>query len=148
MRSRSRVSHGPCPIPSATARSEWRARVVWVESDLASRAASSTKAFVGVNENLRRCGPQPVRDVRPHLGDQATLATPVFEKARIVERVHAGLARAKRPGKRLGRPRIALVTEAASGLTVRQAAALWGCSKSTAARRLAAGEAPASIAVA
>jgi DNA invertase Pin-like site-specific DNA recombinase len=80
------------------------------------------------------------------LGIMASFAE--FEKARFVERVHAGLARAKRQGKRLGRPRLALVAPAASGLTVRQAATLWGCSKSTAARRLAAGKAPASVAVA
>jgi DNA invertase Pin-like site-specific DNA recombinase len=65
-----------------------------------------------------------------------------FERARIQERIHAGLARARAQGKRLGRPRVAdLAASAPAGLTVRQAATLWGVSKSTAARRLAAGPA-------
>jgi DNA invertase Pin-like site-specific DNA recombinase len=67
-----------------------------------------------------------------------------FERARIQERIHAGLARARAQGKRIGRPRISpLPTTAPAGLTVRQAAAAWGVSKSTAARRLR-GEAPRS----
>lgn len=56
-----------------------------------------------------------------------------FEKERIRERVMAGLQRARAQGKRLGRPRL---TRASSPLTVRAAAAEWGVSKSTAARRL------------
>ncbi len=36
-----------------------------------------------------------------------------FERAMIQERVHAGLARARREGKRLGRPRVAKKTERA-----------------------------------
>lgn len=66
-----------------------------------------------------------------------------FERERIAERVKAGLARARAQGKRLGRPRrhtAPLVVTA--GLSVRQAAALWGVSKSTAARRMAAGQVP------
>jgi DNA invertase Pin-like site-specific DNA recombinase len=60
-----------------------------------------------------------------------------FERGRIVERVKAGLARAKAQGKRLGRPRTRpLPSDVPAGLTVRQAARLWGVSKSTAARRL------------
>lgn len=60
-----------------------------------------------------------------------------FERARIQERIHAGLARAKAQGKRLGRPRATpLPADVPDGLTVREAAALWGVSKSTAARRL------------
>lgn len=67
-----------------------------------------------------------------------------FERARIQERIHAGLARARAQGKRLGRPRtVRLPPGAARRLTVREAAVLWGVSKSTAARRLAAGEVPA-----
>jgi DNA invertase Pin-like site-specific DNA recombinase len=66
-----------------------------------------------------------------------------FERARIAERVRAGLERARRHGKRLGRPRTTpLADDAFRHLSVRQAAALWGVSKSTAARRLARGETP------
>jgi len=66
-----------------------------------------------------------------------------FERARIQERVRAGLARAKAQGRRLGRPRSTPLGDGApKGLTVRHAATLWGCSKSVAARRLAAGEYP------
>ncbi len=66
-----------------------------------------------------------------------------FERARIQERIHAGLARARAQGRRLGRPRaVALATGTPRGLTVRDAATLWGVSKSTAARRLAKGKAP------
>lgn len=66
-----------------------------------------------------------------------------FERARIQERIHAGLARARAQGKRLGRPRIAMLpADVPRRLTVREAALLWGVSKSTAARRLASGEAP------
>lgn len=66
-----------------------------------------------------------------------------FERSRCQERIHAGLARARAQGKHLGRPRTAaLPANVPKGLTVRQAAALWGVSKSTAARRLARGTAP------
>src|SRR4051812_5487806 len=52
-----------------------------------------------------------------------------FERARIQERIGAGLARARAQGKRLGRPRPApLSASAATGLTVRQAAVLWNVS--------------------
>jgi DNA invertase Pin-like site-specific DNA recombinase len=58
-----------------------------------------------------------------------------FERGRIQERVKAGLARARRQGKRLGRPRVERLPVALpKGLTVRQAAEQWGVSKSTAAR--------------
>ena len=66
-----------------------------------------------------------------------------FERGRLRERVVAGLARAKREGRRLGRRRTTPLPAAAPrGLTVRHAAALWGCSRSTAARRLAKGDVP------
>jgi DNA invertase Pin-like site-specific DNA recombinase len=72
-----------------------------------------------------------------------------FERGRITERVHAGIARARQQGKRLGRRRSTpLPTEAPKGLTVRQAAALWGCSKSQAARRLSRGDVPPAASVA
>jgi DNA invertase Pin-like site-specific DNA recombinase len=62
-----------------------------------------------------------------------------FERARIVERVRAGLARARAQGKRLGRPH-RLVSEdvlgAVRGLTVREAAVRLGVSRSTAQRWL------------
>jgi DNA invertase Pin-like site-specific DNA recombinase len=62
-----------------------------------------------------------------------------FERARLQERIKAGLARAKAQGKRLGRPRIKPAPIALVGLSVRQAAARWGVSKSTAARWINAG---------
>lgn len=69
-----------------------------------------------------------------------------FERERIRERIHLGLDRARKQGKRLGRrPRNQAAGEA---LTVRQAAGLWGCSKSQAARRLSRGEAPPAARVA
>src|SRR5262249_12029028 len=57
-----------------------------------------------------------------------------FERDRIRERVLAGLARARAQGKRLGRPRKAPVAIEVPGGSVRAAAAVWGVSKSTAAR--------------
>ena len=69
-----------------------------------------------------------------------------FERARIQERVRAGLARARRQGKRLGRPRVHPVKAVdGDGLTVRAAASLWKVSKSTAARWLATGRSPAAV---
>ena len=57
-----------------------------------------------------------------------------FERARIAERVRAGLARARRQGKRLGRPYaevpLARLT-AVEGLPLRAAAAQLGVSRST-----------------
>ena len=70
-----------------------------------------------------------------------------FKRERIRERVRAGIARAKRQGKRLGRRRSTpLPLEAATRLTVREAARLWGCGKSQAARRLNAGQTPTATA--
>ena len=67
-----------------------------------------------------------------------------FERERIRERVLAGLQRARREGKRLGRPRAARLPVALpKGLTVRQAAKAWGVSKSTAARWINNGTHPA-----
>jgi DNA invertase Pin-like site-specific DNA recombinase len=67
-----------------------------------------------------------------------------FERARIGERVMAGLARARARGQRLGRPRVCPASlTLPAGLTVRQAAVSWGVSKSTAARRITAGKVPA-----
>jgi len=57
-----------------------------------------------------------------------------FERERIRERVLAGLARARREGRRLGRPRKAAPSIDVAGGRVRSAAAAWCVSKSTAAR--------------
>ncbi len=57
-----------------------------------------------------------------------------FEKARIAERVQAGLERARRQGKRLGRPYAEVPRErlaAVEGLPLRQAAVQLGVSRST-----------------
>jgi DNA invertase Pin-like site-specific DNA recombinase len=64
-----------------------------------------------------------------------------FERARIAERVRAGLARARSQGKRLGRPRRRDVLErvqGVEGLSVRRAAETLGVSRSTAQRWLSA----------
>jgi DNA invertase Pin-like site-specific DNA recombinase len=64
-----------------------------------------------------------------------------FERSRMQERVMAGLARARAQGKRLGRPRVhGRGTQPPP--KVRDAAKLWGVSKSTAARWIAAGKMP------
>ena len=65
-----------------------------------------------------------------------------FERGRIVERVKAGLARARAQGKTLGRPTKAAGIRVPRGLTVRGAARAWGVSKSTAARWLNEGRTP------
>ena len=65
-----------------------------------------------------------------------------FERARIAERVRAGLARARAQGKTLGRPRKSTSVTVPHGLTVRGAAQAWGVSKSTAATWLNAGRIP------
>jgi DNA invertase Pin-like site-specific DNA recombinase len=62
-----------------------------------------------------------------------------FERARVQERVHAGLRRARAQGKRLGRPRNAPI---AQHITVRDAARIWRVSFATASRRLTRGEFP------
>jgi DNA invertase Pin-like site-specific DNA recombinase len=61
-----------------------------------------------------------------------------FERGRIRERVLAGLQRARTQGKRLGRPCNAPTANGIPGGSVRAAARVWGVSKSTAARRIAA----------
>jgi DNA invertase Pin-like site-specific DNA recombinase len=62
------------------------------------------------------------------------------ERARIAERVKAGLARAKAQGKRLGRPKLVVgesVLASVRGLSVRKAAEKLGVSVATAYRWLA-----------
>jgi putative DNA-invertase from lambdoid prophage Rac len=63
-----------------------------------------------------------------------------FERERIRERVLAGLQRARREGKRLGRPRKRPTAIEVPGGSVRSAAKAWGVSKSTAARWIATGQ--------
>ena len=94
-------------------------------------------AFVSLGEGIDCTTPAG----RLQLHILAALAE--FERARIAERVTAGLARARRQGKILGRPRLtrpplALPTR----VTVRQAADAWGVSKSTAARWITNGTIP------
>jgi putative DNA-invertase from lambdoid prophage Rac len=64
-----------------------------------------------------------------------------FERARIAERVRAGLNRAKAKGRRLGRPQSAVPVDRVRGIgtmPVRQAAQALGVSRSTAHRWLVA----------
>ena len=69
-----------------------------------------------------------------------------FERAMIQERVHAGLARARKEGKRLGRPRVSQKTERAilaarkQGKGIRKIAAELGVGVSTVQRVLAEAE--------
>jgi DNA invertase Pin-like site-specific DNA recombinase len=65
-----------------------------------------------------------------------------FERARIVERVMAGLQRARAQGRRLGRPRTRPPQMLLPGGTLRAAAKVWGVSKSTAARWVASRRSP------
>ena len=93
--------------------------------------------FVSLNEGIDLT--TPAGRLQCHL--LAALAE--FERERIRERVLAGLARARKQGKRLGRPRSQpLPDRAPRDLSVHQAATLWCVSKSTAARRLSRGELP------
>ena len=86
-------------------------------------------AFVSLHEGIDAT--TPAGKLQMHI----LAAISEFERARIAERVTAGLARARKQGKRLGRPRAARLPVALpKGLTVRQAAKEWGVSKSTAAR--------------
>ena len=62
-----------------------------------------------------------------------------FERDRIRERVLAGLQRARSQGKKLGRPRKTCAIVEIPGGSVREAARIWGVSRSTAARRISAG---------
>src|SRR5207253_3829249 len=93
-------------------------------------------AFVSLNEGVD--GTTPAGKLQMHILG----AIAEFERERIRERVLAGLQRARAQGKRLGRPRKAPVTIAVPGGSVREAARLWGVSKSTAARWINAGRSP------
>lgn len=93
-------------------------------------------AFVSLNEGIDAT--TPAGKLQMHILG----AIAEFERARIAERVKAGLQRARAQGKRLGRPRKAPTTIVVPGGSVRQAASVWGVSKSTAARWIAADRSP------
>ncbi len=88
-------------------------------------------AFVSLQEGIDAT--TPAGKLQMHI----LAAIAEFERARIAERVAAGLARARQQGKRLGRPR-KVVPEAliasVRGLSVRQAAKQLGVSPATAYR--------------
>jgi DNA invertase Pin-like site-specific DNA recombinase len=94
-------------------------------------------AFVSLNEGIDAT--TPAGKLQMHI----LAAIAEFERSRIAERVKAGLQRAKAQGKRLGRPRKVPATVVIPGGSVRAAALVWGVSKTTAARWIAAGRAPA-----
>jgi DNA invertase Pin-like site-specific DNA recombinase len=94
-------------------------------------------AFVSLNEGIDAT--TPAGKLQMHILG----AIAEFERERIRERVLAGLARARREGRRLGRPRNARPTFEIPGGSVRAAARIWGVSKSTAARWISAGAVPA-----
>ena len=97
-------------------------------------------AFVSLGEGIDCTTPAG----RLQLHILAALAE--FERSRIAERVQAGLARARKQGTRLGRPRLTRPPmHLPKGLTVRQAAGAWGVSKSTAARWITRGTIPAEM---
>ena len=92
-------------------------------------------AFVSLGEGIDCTTPAG----RLQLHILAALAE--FERARIAERVRAGLARARTNGTRLGRPEKVVpesVLTAVRGLPIREAAKRLGVSPSTAHRWLAA----------
>jgi len=94
-------------------------------------------AFVSLNKGI--AATTPAGKLQMHILG----AIAEFERARIAERVRAGLRRAKAQGKRLGRPRKTKLMILFSGGSVRGAAREWGVSKSTAARWINAGRSPA-----
>ena len=96
-------------------------------------------AFVSLNEGIDAT--TPAGKLQMHILG----AIAEFERARIAERVKAGLQRARAQGKRLGRPRKVRLATAFAGGSVREAARSWGVSKSTAARWITAGRAAASL---
>jgi DNA invertase Pin-like site-specific DNA recombinase len=90
-------------------------------------------AFVSLNEGIDAT--TPAGKLQMHILG----AIAEFERGRITERVRAGLQRARAQGKRLGRPRKARAAIVVPGGSVRDAARIWGVSKSTAARWISAG---------
>lgn len=70
-----------------------------------------------------------------------------MERSLIRERVLAGIERAKRQGKQLGRPRASINMEEASrmlteGVSIRQVGKHFGCSRSSVRRMIARGQKP------
>jgi len=96
-------------------------------------------AFVSLNEGIDATTPSG----KLQLHILAAIAE--FERARIQERVRAGLARARAQGKGLGRPRKSTglsALDSRATMTVRDAGKLWSVSKSTAARWIGNGRLP------
>ena len=90
-------------------------------------------AFVSLAEGIDAT--TPAGKLQMHILD----AISEFERARIAERVRAGLARVRREGRRLGRPPAQIsrdAVESVRGLSVREAARRLGVSRSTAHRCL------------
>ena len=90
-------------------------------------------AFVSLHEGLDAT--TPAGKLQMHILG----AIAEFERARIAERVKAGLARARANGRRLGRPRLVVgevVLASVQGLSVRRAAGKLGVSTATAHRWL------------
>src|ERR1700674_2194087 len=83
-------------------------------------------AFVSLNEGIDAT--TPAGKLQMHILG----AIAEFERARIAERVKAGLQRGRAQGKRLGRPRKVRPAVVVPGGSVREAARAWGVSKSTA----------------
>jgi len=84
-------------------------------------------AFVSINEGIDAL--TPAGRLQMHI----LAAIAEFERARIAERVRAGLARARAQGKRLGRPpcgRSQAEFDAVAALSLRQAARVLGVSPS------------------
>ena len=93
-------------------------------------------AFVSLQEGIDAT--TPAGKLQMHI----LAAISEFERARIAQRVMAGLARAKKQGKRLGRPQKRVsesVLAPVRGLSIREAAKRLGVSRSTAHRWLLAG---------
>ena len=91
-------------------------------------------SFVSLNEGIDRGTPAG----RLQLHIPAALSE--FERARIQERVRAGLARAKAQGRRLGRPPVPIPHSpiaSVRGMSVREAARELKISRATAQRLLA-----------
>ena len=85
-------------------------------------------AFVSLNEGIDAT--TPAGKLQLHL----LAAISEFERARIAERVAAGLARARRQGKKLGRPRCHIARtdlERTAALSNRRAAKILGVSATT-----------------
>ena len=84
-------------------------------------------AFVSLAEAIDAT--TPAGKLQPHILG----AIAEFERARIAERVKAGMARAKAKGKRVGRPTAsvtALAFDRVAGLSIREAARRLGVSRS------------------